>query len=38
MSAPKSETPLHTHVVRVERTARVIESSPYDPGGAAMRQ
>ena len=28
---------LHTHVVGVERGARVIASSPYDPGGAAMR-
>ena len=29
---------LHTHVVGVERGARVIESSPYDPEGAAMRR
>ena len=29
---------LHTHVVGVERGARIIESSPYDPGGAAMRR
>ena len=29
---------LHTHVVGVERGARVIDSSPYDPGGAAMRR
>ena len=29
---------LHTHVVGVERGARVIESSPYDSGGAAMRR
>ncbi len=29
---------LHTHVVGVERRARIIESSPYDPGGAAMRR
>ena len=28
----------HTHVVGVERGARIIESSPYDPGGAAMRR
>ena len=29
---------LHTHVVGVERGARIIESSPYDPGGAVMRR
>ena len=29
---------LRTHVVGVERGARIIESSPYDPGGAAMRR
>ena len=29
---------LHTHVVGVERGARIIASSPYDPGGAAMRR
>ena len=29
---------LHTHVVGVEHGARIIESSPYDPGGAAMRR
>ena len=29
---------LHTHVVGVERGARIIESSPYDPDGAAMRR
>ena len=29
---------LHTHVVGVERGARIIESSPYDPSGAAMRR
>ena len=29
---------LRTHVVGVERGARVIESSPYDPGGAVMRR
>ena len=28
----------HTHVVGVERGARIIASSPYDPGGAAMRR
>ena len=28
---------LHTHIVGVERAARVIESSPYDPSGTAMR-
>ena len=28
----------HTHVVGVERAARAIESSPYDPGGAVMRR
>ena len=28
----------HTHVVGVERGARIIESSPYDPSGAAMRR
>ncbi|MGI9373645.1 MAG: GcvT family protein [Hyphomicrobiales bacterium] len=30
-------TELTTHVVGVERKARVIESSPYDPQGKAMR-
>ena len=29
---------LHTHVVGVERGARIIASSPYDPDGAAMRR
>ena len=29
---------LHTHVVGVERGARIIASSPYDPSGAAMRR
>ena len=29
---------LHTHVVGVERGARIIESSPYDPSGTAMRR
>ena len=29
---------LHTHIVGVERGARIIASSPYDPGGAAMRR
>ena len=29
---------LHTHVVGVERGARIIASSPYDPAGAAMRR
>ena len=29
---------LHTHVVGVGRGARVIESSPYDPGGVVMRR
>ena len=29
---------LHTHVVGVERGARIIASSPYDPCGAAMRR
>ena len=28
---------LSVHVVGVERTARVIESSPYDPSGSTMR-
>ena len=28
---------LHTHVVGAERGARIIESSPYDPGGVSMR-
>jgi dimethylglycine dehydrogenase len=30
-------TELTTHVVGVERPARVIEASPYDPDGSAMR-
>ena len=30
-------TELTTHVVGVERPATVIEASPYDPGGSAMR-
>ncbi len=30
-------TDLKVHVVGVERTARVIEPSPYDPAGQAMR-
>ena len=29
---------LHTHVVGVERGARIIESRPYDPSGTAMRR
>ena len=29
---------LRTHVVGVERGARVIENSPYDPAGGAMRR
>ena len=29
---------LHTHVVGVERGARIIASSPHDPGGAVMRR
>ena len=29
---------LHTHVVGVERGARIIESSPYDPDGVVMRR
>ena len=29
---------LHTHVVGVERGARIIASSPHDPSGAAMRR
>ena len=31
-------TQLHTHVVGVERGARVIAASPYDPAGAVMRR
>lgn len=31
-------TELTTHIVGVERTARVIEASPYDPSGSAMRK
>lgn len=30
-------TELTTHIVGVERKARVIAASPYDPGGKAMR-
>lgn len=30
-------TELTTHIVGVERPCRVIEASPYDPTGAAMR-
>jgi dimethylglycine dehydrogenase len=30
-------TELTTHIVGVEREARVLAPSPYDPGGAAMR-
>ena len=30
-------TELSTHIVGVERGARVIESSPYDPSGSVMR-
>jgi len=30
-------TELSTHIVGVERGARVIESAPYDPSGSAMR-
>lgn len=30
-------TELTTHVVGQERPARVIEASPYDPSGSAMR-
>ena len=29
---------LHTHVVGVERGARIIASSPHDPGGSVMRR
>ena len=29
---------LHSHVVGVERGARIIASSPYDPSGTAMRR
>ena len=28
---------LHTHVVGVERGARIIAGSPYDPDGVVMR-
>ncbi|RWN46194.1 MAG: FAD-dependent oxidoreductase [Mesorhizobium sp.] len=31
------DTPLTTHIVGIERDARVIASSPYDPLGKAMR-
>ncbi len=31
-------TELSVHVVGVEKSARVIEPSPYDPAGKAMRQ
>ncbi|MBZ9711379.1 hypothetical protein LB543_32290 [Mesorhizobium sp. ESP7-2] len=31
-------TALYVHIVGVERTARVIAASPYDPQGKAMRQ
>ena len=34
-SAPGTE--LSVHVVGIERRARVVAPSPYDPGGAAMR-
>ncbi len=30
-------TELSTHIVGVERVARVVASSPYDPTGARMR-
>jgi dimethylglycine dehydrogenase len=30
-------TDLTTHIVGIERAARVIEPSPWDPGGARMR-
>ena len=33
----KPGTPLSVHVVGVERQAKVIEPSPYDPQGNAMR-
>jgi dimethylglycine dehydrogenase len=35
LAAPGTE--LMTHIVGVARTARVIESSPWDPAGARMR-
>ena len=28
---------LSAHVVGVERSARIVENSPYDPAGKAMR-
>ncbi|WP_292210781.1 glycine cleavage T C-terminal barrel domain-containing protein, partial [Mesorhizobium sp.] len=31
-------TALSVHIVGVERPARVISASPYDPQGKAMRQ
>ncbi|TIR64166.1 MAG: hypothetical protein E5X15_32630, partial [Mesorhizobium sp.] len=31
-------TQLSVHIVGVERPARVIAASPYDPKGEAMRQ
>ncbi|MGI9436586.1 MAG: aminomethyltransferase family protein, partial [Geminicoccaceae bacterium] len=34
----KPGVPLTTHIVGVERAARVIEPSPYDPKGTAMRR
>ncbi len=36
MAAPGTE--LRTHIVGIERPARVIPASPYDPEGRAMRQ
>ena len=33
----KVGTELTTHIVGVERPARVIAASPYDPTGSAMR-
>jgi len=34
---PRPGTALAVHVVGVERAARVIAPSPYDPEGRAMR-
>ncbi|ODT20560.1 MAG: hypothetical protein ABS57_01225 [Mesorhizobium sp. SCN 65-12] len=36
-SAAVEGTQLATHIVGVERGARVIAASPYDPGGLKMR-
>jgi dimethylglycine dehydrogenase len=35
--ATKAGTELTTHIVGIERGARVIEASPYDPNGTKMR-